>query len=435
MTPTEQHISSSLHRHLIVGVLLMIILVGGAGGWAMVEEINGAVIAPGQIVVETNAKKVQHQEGGIVKEIRVRAGDLVQAGDVLVSVDDTVVQANLSMITGELGELAAQEVRLVAERDWQETLLFPDDLLVLATHDVAIANRLADHRALREARMSALRGRTGQLGEQIAQIEEQIDGLIIQRKAKSHSIRLIHERLEALEPLLPEGLVTAAEITAFQRDRAELVGDRGEVIAHIAQAHETISERRIQMIQLRDEFQSGVLEELAGIRTRMAQLREEEIAALDTLQRVHIRAPRTGFIHQLNVHTVGGVISPGETLMLIVPREDILIVEVHLQPSDVDQVQVGQAAVVRFSTFHQRTTPELSAHVVTISADLTRDEVTGISSFIARLTIEDGELAKLEGRPLMPGMPVESFIQTGERTVMSYLVKPLEDHIAHVFRE
>ncbi len=432
---TDQYIATSLRRHLIVGLLLILSLVGGAGGWAMVEEISGAVIAPGLIVVETKAKKVQHHEGGIVKAIHVRGGDLVQAGDLLVSLDDTVVEANLSIITGELGELASQEARLVAERDGRGALVFPNELLIRASHDVAIAHSVSDQRALRDARASALAGRGAQLAEQIAQIEEQIDGLTLQRNAKSESIRLIRERLRILEPLLPEGLVTASEITAFKRDRAELAGDRGELIAQIAQAHETISERRLQIIQFQDEFQSSVLEELQDVRTRMSQLQEEKIAALDKLQRVELRASRTGFVHQLNVHTVGGVVGPGEVLMLIVPREDVLIVEVQLQPTDVDQVGVGQEAVVRFPAFHQQTTPELRAQVSTIAADLTRDEHTGMSYFVGRLMIGEGELAKLEGKSLVPGMPVESFIQTGERTVLSYLVKPLEDHITHAFKE
>ncbi|WP_447971537.1 HlyD family type I secretion periplasmic adaptor subunit [Nitrospira sp. M1] len=435
MTHTEQQIAGSLNRHLIVSVLLIFLLVGGVGSWAMVQEINGAVIASGVIVVEGNAKRVQHQEGGIVKSIHVQDGAVVEAGNLLVHLDDTVVRANLAMIMGELGKLTAQEARLVAERDGMGRLTYPQDLHEQAVHDSAIASSLSDQRALKKVRTSTLRGRKGQLNEQISQLEEQIDGFEVQRDAKSENITLINERLTVLEPLLPEGLVTASEITALKRDRAELSGDRGELIAQIAQAHETVSERRLQILQLEDEFRSQVLEELQDVRARITQLREERIAALDKLQRVEIRAPRTGYVHELAVHTIGGVIRAGETLMLIVPREDVLIVETRLQPTDVDQVVGGQHATVRFPGFHQRTTPELLAQVSTISADLTHDEATGMSYYIARLSIPEHELRKLEGKALLPGMPVEAFIQTHQRTVLSYLVKPLEDHLVHAFKE
>jgi HlyD family secretion protein len=213
------------------------------------------------------------------------------------------------------------------------------------------------------------------------------------------------------------------------------VGDRGELVSQIAQAYEKISERRLQTIQAVEEFRSGVLEDLQTVRARITQLQEEKIDALDKFQRVDIRAPRTGYVHQMKVHTVGGVVGAGETLMMIVPREDALIVEAQIQPTDVDQVQQGQVAIVRLPAFNQRTTPELTAYVTTISADLTRDEITGTSYYIARLLIGDEELVKLEQKILMPGMPVEAFIQTGERTVLSYLVKPLNDHIVHAFKE
>ncbi|WNM62100.1 HlyD family type I secretion periplasmic adaptor subunit [Candidatus Nitrospira neomarina] len=431
----DRQIVTSLNRHIAVGLLLILILVGGVGGWAAVEEISGAVIAPGIIVVETKAKRVQHQEGGIIKEIRVQAGDLVKAGDLVVKLDDTVVQANLSMIMSELGELEAQEVRLIAERDGHAQMHYSSELMDRGKQEPAIAGSLSDQRALREARGSALQGRKAQLNEQIAQLEDHIRGLAVQRSAKTESIQLINERLEALEPLLLKGLVLATEVTILKRDRAELVGDRGGLVSQIAQAHETISERRLHIIQIEDEFRSAVLEDLQVVRARIAQLHEEQIAALDKLRRVEIRAPRTGYIHQLNVHTVGGVVGAGETLMLIVPREDVLIVEAQLQPTDVDQVQAGQAAIIRLPGFNQRTTPELTAHVTTISADLTRDEVTGTNYYLAQLLIGDRELTKLEDKKLVPGMPIEAFIQTGERTILSYLVKPMTDHIAHAFKE
>lgn len=431
----DQQIVTSLNRHLSLGILIILILVGGAGGWAAVEEISGAIIAPGLIVVETKAKRVQHQEGGIVKEIRVQNGDLVRAGDLLVKLDDTVVTANLSMITSELGELAAQEVRLIAERDGRVEMQFPSELVDRSQHEPALASSLSDQRSLRETRRSTLQGRKAQLKEQIAQFEDQIRGLAVQRSAKNESISLINERLEALEPVFLKGLVLATDITVLKRDRADLVGDRGELISQIAQAHETISERRLQILQIEDEFRSGVLENLQTVRARTSQLKEEKIAALDKLQRVEILAPRTGYIHQLNVHTLNGVIGAGETLMLIVPQEDMLIVEAQVQPTDVDQVHPGQKVIIRLPAFNQRTTPELTGNLTMISPDLSQDEITGTNYYLARLIISEGERAKLKEKKLLPGMPVEAFIQTGERTILSYLVKPLNDHISHAFKE
>ncbi|MEX2490605.1 MAG: HlyD family type I secretion periplasmic adaptor subunit [Nitrospirales bacterium] len=435
MTDTERHIVRSLNRHLVAGLVMILILVGGVGGWAAVEEISGAVIASGLIVVETKAKRVQHQEGGIVKEILVRDGDVVQAGDLILKLDDTVVTANLAMVTSELGELAAQEVRLTAERDGHALMRYPSDLLERGKREPAVASSLSDQRALRQTRRSTLQGKKAQLEEQISQIQDQIRGLGVQRVAKTESIGLTNERLEALAPLVPQGLVMAGEITALKRDRAELLGDRGELESKMAQAHETISERRLQILQLGEEFRSGVLEDLQAVRARISQLQEERIAALDKLRRVEIRAPRTGYIHQLNVHTLGGVVGSGETLMLIVPQEDVLIVEAQVFPTDVDQVQPGQEAIIRLPAFNQRTTPELTALVSTISADLSRDEVTGSTFYLVRLIMSEGELIKLEEKKLVPGMPVEAFIQTGERTVLSYLVKPIKDHIVHAFKE
>ena len=432
---TETRFLSSLHRHLLVGCLLCLVLVGGAGGWAAKEEISGAVIAPGVVVVESKAKRVQHQEGGTVKEILVRDGQLVQGGEIVARLDDTVIKANLAMIRSELDELMVKQARLLAERDEHSNLHFSEDLVRRGREDPVLRSHLHDQVALRQARRATLEGQKAQLQEQINQLKGRIRGLIVQRTAKSESVRLINERIAALTPLLPEGLVMATELTVLRRDRAELVGERGDLIAQVAQVHETISERRIHILQLEEEFRSEVLETLHNVRARIAQLQEERVAALDTLQRIDIRASRTGYVHQLNIHTIGGVIGAGETLMMIVPQEDVLIVEAQVNPTDVDQVQPGQEAIIRLPAFHQRVTPELTATVTTLAADLTHDEYTGSSYYLARLGIGETELRKLGDKQLVPGMPIETFIQTGDRTVLSYLIKPLTDHLAHAFKE
>ncbi|MXN66501.1 HlyD family type I secretion periplasmic adaptor subunit [Stappia sp. GBMRC 2046] len=427
-------ITGSLRRHALAGAIMIAVLFGGLGGWAAIAKIGGAVIASGTIVVETNTKRVQHQEGGIVGEIAVREGDAVDAGDLLVRLDDTVVEANLVVVRKQLTELRAQDARLAGERDGQEAIAFPNDLVSReAEPDVALV--LSGQRALAEARKASLDGRIDQLEDQIAQFDKQIDGLDAQRLAKQEEIALIDEELKGLMQLREKGLVPETRVTALRRDRARLEGERGGLIAEIARAGEAIGERRLQIIGLGDTFRQSVLEELQEVRSELARLEEQKIAAEDRMRRVDIRAPRSGYVHQLAVHTVGGVVGPGEVLMQIVPKEDLLVIEAQVAPTDIDLLYPGQAASVRLPSFDQRTTPELTARIVTLSADHAVDEATRLSFYTARLAIDPAELAKLGDNRLVPGMPVETFIATKERTVLSYLVKPLLDQVAHAFRE
>ncbi len=294
---------------------------------------------------------------------------------------------------------------------------------------------IAGQEALKQARAASLAGRIGQLRDQIKQFEKQTEGLEAQRTAKEEEIALIDDELEGLLQLLDKGLVPETRVTALRRDRARLQGERGGLIAEVARAGEAIGERRLQIIQLGDEARQSVLEELQQVRSELAQLEEQRIAAEDRKRRVDIRAPREGFVHQLAVHTIGGVVGPGETLMLMVPKEDLLVIEAQVAPTDIDLLFPGQEAVIRLPSFDQRTTPELMARVATLSADHAVDEATKLSFYNARLTLDSAELSKLGDKHLVPGMPVEVFIVTRERTVLSYLVKPLVDQVTHAFRE
>lgn len=432
-TPSDVFLASSIRRHMVFALAVAAVLVGGVGGWAANTEISGAVVASGSVVVESNSKQVQHREGGIVREITVRDGDVVEAGDLLIRLDDTVTRANFTVVLKQLDELYAQEARLVAERDDAELIVFsPKDGAVAGAPQSVIEDSQI---RLMEARRNSLRGRKQQLGEQIRQLEQQIKGVDVQLGAKREEISLVEEELGVLEKLLEDKLVGKARVTTLRREKAELEGDLGNLISQAAQAQEAISERKIQILQIEAEARAEVLELLQEVRSRIAQLEEQKIAAEDELSRVEIRAPRSGYVHQLAQHTLGGVVGPGETLMLIVPREDLLVVEARIQPANIDQLSPNQEATLRFPSFDQRTTPELKARLLTVSADLTMDEVSGQSYFTARLTIPDAELAKLNGKKLVPGMPVEAFLKTDDRTVLSYLVKPVSDQIAHAMKE
>lgn len=431
--PSDSFLASSIRKHLVFSLALAVVLVGGVGGWAANTEISGAVVASGTVVVESNSKQVQHREGGIVREITVRDGDVVQAGDLLIRLDDTVTRANYTVVTKQLDELYAQEARLLAERD-------DADLIVFSPKGGAVAGApqsvIEDSQIrLMEARRNSLRGRKQQLGEQIRQLEQQIEGVEVQLNAKKTEISLVEEELGVLEKLLEDKLVGKTRVTTLRREKAELEGDLGGLISQAAQAQEAISERKIQILQIEADARAEVLELLQEVRSRIAQLEEQKIAAEDELSRVEIRAPRSGYVHQLAQHTLGGVVAPGETLMLIVPKEDLLVVEARIQPANIDQLSPHQQATLRFPSFDQRTTPELKARLLTVSPDLTMDEASGLSYYTARLTIPEAELAKLNGKHLVPGMPVEAFLKTDDRTVLSYLVKPVSDQIAHALKE
>jgi HlyD family secretion protein len=426
-------VQGSIRRHLLAGLAAVFVLVGGIGGWAATTELSGAVIAPGQLVVQSDVKKVQHPTGGVVATLNVQDGDSVAAGDVIIRLDDTVTRANLAIVVKSLQQLEARQARLEAERDGVATVEFPGTLRQHAA-DPEVARLIAGETKLFELRRSAREGQKAQLAERAAQLNEEIGGLASQIAAKEREIELISQELTGVRDLWEKKLVSIQRVNELERQAARLEGERGQLVAATAQAKGRISEIELQVIQIDQDMRSEVATELRDIQGKVAELVERQIAAEDELRRIDIRAPQSGRVHQLAVHTVGGVIGPGEVLTLIVPVADDLTVEVKIAPQDIDQVQIGQAAVLRFSAFNQRTTPEVDGEVTRVSADLTLDERTGLSYYTARIGLLEGEVARLQGLSLAPGMPVEAFIQTGERTVLSYLTKPLTDNAMRSFR-
>ncbi len=434
MSDTVDILRRSIGRHLWGAGLFLTALLAFLFGWSAWMEVSGAVISPGAIVVETNVKTLKHKEGGIVSEILVRNGDLVEAGDLLLRLDDAVTRANLAVVSKQLDELEATEARLIAERDGETVIEFPEH--IARRHAEPDIHRiLTGQNQLKEARFAGLSGRVRQLEEQINQLGSQIENLNVQAAAKAEEKDLIDMELSGLTKLLENNYVSNNRVLAVRRDKTRLRSEHGALLAEAARAELEISERRIQILQLQEDQRAETLQKLQETRSEIARLTEQKVASEDQLSRMDIRAPRSGFVHQLNIHTRGGFISPAEPILLIVPKEDTLLIETQIMPTDVDQVFTGQQATIRLPGLNQRTTPELKGQVLNVSAETTRDEVTGISFFTARLRFKEGELAKIDENILHPGMPVEALIQTGDRTILSYLVKPMRDQIAHAMRE
>jgi HlyD family secretion protein len=424
----------SIRRYLIAGVLLVVALVGGIGGIAARTELAGAVIAQGLFVVDSHVKKVQHQTGGIVGILKVRDGDVVSEGDLLARLDDTQTRANLSIVADRLDQLSARRARLLAERDDRDDIEFPADLRSGAGQS-KIADLMASEKRLFDLRRTARSGQKAQLESRIDQLKKQAGGLLTQEQSKRREIELIESELVGLEGLWAKNLVSLERVTTERRASARLSGEAGQLVASQAEVQGKISETRLQILQIDQDMRSEVAKDLRDIESQTAELVERKVAAEDQLRRTDIRAPQTGVVHQLSVHTIGGVVGPGEPIMLIVPLFDTLRVQARITPQDIDQVQIGQIATLRLSAFNQRVTPELEGKVVEISPDLTEDQKSGASYYTARIEISPSELAKLGKLKIVPGMPAEAFIQTSSRSIMSYLIKPMHDQFERAFRE
>jgi HlyD family secretion protein len=423
----------SLRHHLLGGIIIALVLTCGIGGWAATTELAGAVTTSGSVVVDTNVKKVQHLTGGIVGELLVREGDKVRAGDVLLRLDETALRAGLAIYTKGLDEMRARKARLASERDRADQMMVPPGLLDNASNDLIAA--LDSEHKLFELRATARRGQKSQLRQRITQLEDEIRGYSALQQAKAEEIELIHRELTGVRTLWDKNLIQITRLTVLEREAARLKGELAQSTASTAQVRGKITEIELQIIQIDQELSSEVAKELREIDGKIGEFIERKVTAEDQLKRVDIRAPQHGVVHQLNVHTVGGVVSPAEPLMMIVPETDLLTVEAKIAPTDIDQVYLGQVASLRFSAFNQRTTPEIQGKISRISADVTPDQRSGQSFYTARVSITPEELARLGAVKLLPGMPAEVFAKTYDRSLLSYFIKPLSDQVARAFRE
>ncbi len=327
---------------------MIVILAGGVGGWAATTEISGALIAPGSIVVDSNVKKVQHPTGGVVGELRVRDGDRVKAGDIVVRLDETVTRANLAIVSKGLNELMARKARLEAERDSLEAIKFPGELARSADHDAEAGRVLAAEQKLFDLRRSARAGQKAQLRQRIGQLRQEIAGLNAQQSAKTREVSLIERELDGVRDLFKRNLIQINRLTALEREATRLEGERGQLIAAVAQANGKITELELQIIQIDQDLSSEVAQEMRDIDAKIGEFVERKVTAEDQLRRVDIRAPQDGIVFQSSVHTVGGVITAGDAIMMIVPDADNLTVEAKVNPQDIDQLQIGQIRAAAF---------------------------------------------------------------------------------------
>jgi HlyD family secretion protein len=440
MTTIKRSPRHAIRKLNLVGCTAMVVALGGAGGWASTTHIAGAVIANGTVVVETSVKKVQHFNGGMVGEILVKEGSEVETGQVLMRLDDTLTRAMLGVVQSQLDLYVAREARLLAERDGVESVTLLESPRNGPTREAAESAIVGEQRLFR-SRREGREGQRAQMRERIAQIAEEIGGLTAQQQSKDSEIKYIGEELSGVSQLYAKNLVTIARYVQLRRDQARLQGERAQLIADVACSRGKIAETELQILQLDQDFRTDVLKELRETQAKIAELQERANAAADELKRTEIRAPQAGIVYQLQVHTIGGVIGKGDTVMQIAPRADALIVEAKVAPQDIDQVAFGASVHVRIGAGNRRTTPDLEGKLTFVSPDLTRESVatpTGVQSqqyYMARVALSEADLKSVGDLQLVPGMPAEVYIRTEDRTPLDYLLKPLHEQIARTFRE
>lgn len=426
----------SVRGQMLLGVLGVLVLVGGFGSWAVMTEIAGAVVAPGQIEVEQNRQVVQHPDGGVVTEILVEEGETVEARAPLIRLDPVSLQSQLTITENQLYELMARRGRLEAERDERTTAEFTPFLLEAAHTKPTVADLIAGQERLLAARATSMEQKIEQLGKRNEQIDSQITGIDAQQEALTLQLELISEELENQQSLLDRGLAQSSRVVALKRERARLKGQVGELKANKAESEGRITEMHLEILRIKSTRQEEAITTLRDLQYREFELLEKRQSLIEQLNRLEIRAPVAGIVYDMSVFALHSVIRPADPLLYIIPQDRPLVISSRVDPIHIDEVLPGQNVSLRFSALNQRQTPELSGRVMKVSPDAFSDQETGIRYYKAEIILNDGEMAKLpEGTTLVPGMPVDAFIRTADRTPMAYLLKPLTDYFAKAFRE
>ena len=421
---------------LIGGLVALLILVGGFGTWSVMTNISGAVIASGQIEVEQNRQIVQHPDGGVVAEILVQEGDIVDAGDVVLRLDDTLLASQKLITEGQLFELMARRGRLEAERDDLDEIVFDPDLIAEAAVNPEVASLMEGQERLFRARITSIEQEIDQLGKRRQQIADQIEGIKSQQAAMDTQAKLIKSELANQQDLLDKGLAQVSRVLALQREEASLAGRMGESISGIAQSEGRVTEIDIEILKLSTRKREDSITRLRDLQYRELELAEQRRSYAEQLMRMDIRAPVSGIVYNMQIFTPRSVIRPADPVMFLIPQDRPLVIAAQVEPVHIDQVFPGQEVTLRFSALDARKTPEVFGKVTKVSADAFQNEATGIPFYRAEVILNQGEFERLpEGTTLIPGMPVETYIRTDDRTPMAYLVKPFMDYFNKAFRE
>ncbi|MDB5563187.1 MAG: hemolysin secretion protein [Hyphomicrobiales bacterium] len=428
--------SRSIGQYRRTGFTLILVVASTFGLWAATAPLSSAIVAAGHFEVDGNIKKVQHQIGGIVSEILVREGQRVAEGELLLRLDATAARSNLLIVERQLDELWMSAARLAAERDGLTHFDPPGHFDANAQRPTTVMLSLFEsNERLLAARLEARLGQQEQLTQRVAQLDNQISGLTTQSDAKKRERELLKRELTDLHALFKKNLVPVTRINDLERETARLDGEIGQLQSSAAELRGKIAETKLQSLNLDQVAVADAGKELWDTESKISELSQKQVEAKDVMSRVDIRSPRTGIVHQLNVHTIGGVVGPGETLMMIVPEMSQLNIEARIGPQDVDSIHLGDKAVIRISGLNRSTTPDLDATVNLIGADLVQDPSTHISYYPISVRLDPGQVERLNGTPLVPGMPVDTFINTSKRTFADYLIEPLMDRMSRAIRE
>ena len=425
----------SVRRPVALGLIAAVVLVAGFGLWATMTRISGAIVAPGQIEVEQDRQIVQHPDGGVVEAILVTEGARVMAGDPLIRLDGAALRSELTIVEGQLSELAGRSARLTAERDGTKSLTYDADILALAETSPDVVVQLDGQKRLFEARKATLAEQSELLTQRIGQISEQANGIAAQSAALATQLDLIEQELASQQSLLDKGLAQAGTVLALQREQARLQGQLGELAADLARTKGQVTEIEIEISSLATKRREEATAELRQIGPTILELAERRRALAERIDRLEIRAPVSGIVLGLQVTTPRAVLRPADPVLFVIPQDRPLVITARIAPIHIDEIAVGQAAELVFSAFSARDTPHLKGRVTLVSADALTDSNTGTTYYTAELQLDEGEQTRLGDRALLPGMPVEVFLQTGRRTPLAYLVKPFTDYFTRAFRE
>ncbi len=427
----------SARSPVLLGAFGLVVLFGGFVAWATLTQISGAIIATGRIEVDQNRQVVQHPTGGVVAAIKVEEGDTVTAGDVLLELDDTQLITQLAIVEGQLFELMARRGRLEAERDERSVLTFDEELLQEAAKNPDVQELVDGQRNLFDARQESVERETEQLAQRRVQITNQIQGIEAQEVSLAEQLDLIRQELEAQQSLRDRGLAPEGTVLALRRQSASLGGQLGELAASKAQAEERITEIEVQILSLTTRRREDAITRLRDLRYRELEFVEQRAALKTDIERQLIRAPVSGIVYGMRVQTLRSVIRGADPVLYLVPQDRPLVIAARVDPIHIDQIGTGQQVNLRFSALDQRTTPELEGQVTLVSADAFEDEQQGgLTYYRAEIVLNPGQVDRLApGQILIPGMPVEAFIRTADRSPLAYLVKPMADYFNRAFRE